>query len=161
MRSMLAALVSGFVFALGLALSGMTQPSKIVGFLDVFGSWDPTLAFVMIGAVGVHFGTRLLVMKREQPLFQPRFVLPTNSTIDKPLIVGAVLFGAGWGLAGYCPGPAVVSLGSFAPAAVLFVVSMGAGMLLFSLYQRRLDRRLVPAKTPEAPAPPSGKLRST
>ena len=117
----------------------MTQPSRITGFLDIFGRWDPTLAFVMAGAVAVHFGGRLLVEKRERPLWTPRFVLPTRRDIDARLIGGAVLFGMGWGLAGYCPGPSITSLGTNAIEAWVFVASMTAGMLLFHAFETKRD----------------------
>lgn len=151
MKHVISALLAGFVFAVGLVVAGMTQPSKIVGFLDVFGSWDPTLAFVMMGAIGVHFGTRLLVLRRERPVLQPRFVLPTRNDIDGRLLVGAVLFGAGWGLSGYCPGPAITSLATNAGVAWLFVAAMVAGMLLFAGYDRLTQRALVPNDVAQAP----------
>ncbi len=153
MKTAIAALVAGLIFSLGLAISGMTLPSKIVGFLDVFGDWDPSLAFVMMGAVGVHFGTRLLVMKRERSLFQPRFVLPTRNDIDGRLLTGAALFGAGWGIAGFCPGPALTSLGKNSGAAWIFVMAMAAGMLLFAAYDHWTQQKLVPNEIPKQADP--------
>jgi hypothetical protein len=132
----LAALASGAVFAVGLVVGGMTRPSRIVGFLDLFGNWDPTLAFVMAGAVGTHFGMLRWILRRPSPVLAPRFVLPTRKDVDLPLLIGAVLFGAGWGLGGYCPGPAVVSLAAGNPNTWVFVGAMLLGMLLFTVYDR-------------------------
>ena len=104
----------------------MTKPSKVVGFLDVAGAWDASLAFVMMGAIGVHFVAQRLVKRRSAPLFDSKFHLPLGTQIDRRLVVGSVLFGVGWGLGGFCPGPALVTLGSGSIQAVVFV----AGMLL-------------------------------
>src|SRR5690606_37556201 len=104
-----------------LGISGMTQPGRVVGFLDVFGDWDPTLAFVMAGAVAVHFITYRLIRKRKSPLWAPKWHLPTDRKLDSKLVLGAVLFGVGWGLAGYCPGPALTSLASFTLRPYVFV----------------------------------------
>ena len=108
----------------------MTQPQKVIGFLDVFGSWDPSLAFVMVGAIGVHMIGFKLVTKRPSPLFAEKFQIPTRRDLDKRLIMGSAIFGIGWGLAGYCPGPAITSLVTLSPAVFLFVATMGAGMYL-------------------------------
>ena len=151
MKRLLAALGAGFVFAIGLGLSGMTLPSKIVGFLDVFGHWDPTLLLVMVGAVGVHMLTRRWVLQRKRPLLETRFVLPTKTQIDRPLVLGAALFGAGWGLAGYCPGPSLASLGSTSGATWLFVAGMVAGMWIFAAYERAKNRAGVPRAIRNAP----------
>lgn len=124
---------AGLIFAVGLALSGMTVPANVIAFLDVFGSWDPTLAFVMGGAIAVHAPIYwLFVRGRETPTFARTFGLPTRRDIDVPLLAGAVLFGAGWGLAGFCPGPAVTSLASGASTVWWFVVAMLVGMAAFS-----------------------------
>jgi uncharacterized protein len=133
MKRLAAAFVSGLIFALGLGISGMTQPSKVVGFLDFFGHWDPSLACVMIGAIAVYFVAWRLIVRRSAPLFSPRFVLPGRIAIDRPLIAGAAIFGAGWGLGGFCPGPAIASLASGSGTVVLFVLAMVAGMYLHSL----------------------------
>ncbi|HYX36814.1 MAG TPA: DUF6691 family protein [Oligoflexus sp.] len=138
MKNGLAALIVGFIFALGLGLSGMTQPQKVIGFLDLFGEWDPSLMFVMIGAIGVHMITYRLIRKRNSPLLATEWKVPTQSRITPALLMGAVLFGIGWGLAGFCPGPAVASLASLSWKPVLFVVSMLLGMLIF----RQLDKTL-------------------
>ena len=102
--------------------------------------------------MGVHFGTRLLVMKRTRPLFQPRFVVPTRKDIDHRLVIGAALFGAGWGLAGYCPGPALTALATTSGAAWLFLLAMAGGMLIFAAYDRLARRALVPHEVPDTSA---------
>ena len=132
-----AALVAGALFALGLTLSGMTRPSRMLAFLDVTGSFDASLAVVMVGAVvTTAVGTRLaLIWKR--PVFAERFDLPSDRRIDQRLVAGSLLFGAGWGLAGVCPGPALVALGSAKLGAVLFVAAMLVGMALADAVGRR------------------------
>lgn len=123
-----AALLSGIVFGFGLSLSGMLNPVRVQGFLDVFGNWDPSLAFVLGGAVIVAF-IGVQVMKRmRHPVFDDSFHVPTNRKIDLPLVVGSALFGLGWGIGGFCPGPAVASLPVGVPQTVLFVVAMLIGM---------------------------------
>lgn len=129
MKSKLAALGAGAVFAVGLAISGMTLPSKVTGFLDVTGAWDASLAFVMGGAIAVHLVLQRLIRKRPAPLFDVKFHVPTRKDIDPKLVVGAALFGVGWGLGGYCPGPGLVSAASGSPGALVFVVGMTLGML--------------------------------
>ena len=125
---------AGVIFAVGLALSGMTTPANVIAFLDVFGSWNPTLAFVMGGAIAVHAPIYwLFVRGREAPTFARTFGLPTRRDIDVQLLAGAALFGAGWGLAGFCPGPAVASLASGASTVIWFVVAMLVGMFGFSI----------------------------
>jgi uncharacterized protein len=126
----LAAFACGVVFALGLGLSGMTQPSKVIAFLDVTGAWDPTLALVMGGAVLVGWLSFPAILRRSKPLLDDRFALPKRTAIDARLLIGAALFGVGWGLSGYCPGPALVSLVTLSPAVLIFVGSMGIGLLL-------------------------------
>lgn len=125
-----AALLSGLLFGVGLGVSGMTLPSKVVGFLDVTGAWDASLAFVMMGAIAVHALMYRLVRRRESPLFDGVFHVPTRRDLDGRLLLGAALFGVGWGLGGFCPGPALVSAASGAGTAILFVVTMLVGMLL-------------------------------
>ena len=127
-RSGIVAFLAGVLFAVGLAVSGMTQPAKVIGFLDITGAWDPSLAFVMIGAIGVHFVARRLILRRSAPLGAPAFDEPKLKKIDAPLIVGAVLFGVGWGISGYCPGPAIVTLGTGSLASVVFFAAMASGM---------------------------------
>jgi len=130
MKSALSALGAGLIFGVGLGLSGMTQPPKVIGFLDVFGAWDPSLMFVMMGAIAVHFGLSRLIRRRVRPLLDTRFHLPTPRDVDRRLVVGSAVFGLGWGLGGFCPGPAIVTLGSGAMAAIVFVGAMAAGMAL-------------------------------
>jgi hypothetical protein len=126
----ISAFVAGLLFALGLGVAGMTHPSKVLGFLDLFGDWDPQLVFVMGGAVAVYLIGFRLVRHRPHPVFESTFALPTRRDIDRPLVVGAVLFGVGWGLAGLCPGPALVGIASGAGAVLAFVVAMVGGMYL-------------------------------
>jgi len=136
----LASLVCGLIFGVGLVISGMTQPAKVLGFLDVLGKWDPTLAFVMAGAVIVSAIGFAMTKRRSAPLFVARFDMPALSTIDRRLVAGAILFGVGWGLVGLCPGPALVNLASVLPTAMYFVGAMVVGMLLHDLWQRRATR---------------------
>ncbi len=135
MKSILTALGAGVVFGVGLLLSGMTQPAKVVNFLDVLGDWDPSLAFVMGGAIAVHFLAYRLVPRLQKPVWGARWGLPTRRDIDARLLVGAVLFGAGWGLGGYCPGPALTSVVAGASSTMLFTGSMLAGMWGFSVWE--------------------------
>ena len=127
----------GLVFGIGLILSGMTDPGKVLGFLDLFGAWDPSLAFVMGGAILVGVFAFALAKKRTTTFLGGALILPGSRDIDKRLVAGSLLFGVGWGLAGFCPGPALVSLGSGQPKAAVFVLAMLAGMLVFELAERR------------------------
>jgi uncharacterized membrane protein YedE/YeeE len=122
--------VVGLIFALGLGLSGMTQPQIIINFLNP-ASWDASLLFVMLGALGVHFITYPLVRKRKSPLLETKWHIPTRQDVTTRLILGSALFGIGWGLAGFCPGPALTTLASGDTKAVVFVAAMISGMLLF------------------------------
>jgi len=124
---LLTAFVLGAMFGFGLGLGGMTTPAKIIGFLDVTGEWDPTLAFVMGGAVIVTFVSFPLILRRPHPVLGEHFVLPEKRSIDASLVLGAILFGVGWGLSGYCPGPSLVSLASGAKPAFVFVAFMAVG----------------------------------
>jgi uncharacterized protein len=125
---LLSAFLLGLVFALGLGLGGMTQPTKVIGFLDVAGQWDATLAFVMGGAAAVSMVMFPLILKRSHPVLAERFVLPVKKRIDFPLAIGAGLFGIGWGLSGYCPGPALVCLVTLSQPVLVFVGFMVAGL---------------------------------
>lgn len=127
----------GLLFGVGLLLSGMTDPSKVLGFLDLFGAWDPSLALVMGGAILVGLGAFTLAKKRAVNFFGGAMSFPTSTQIDKRLVIGAILFGAGWGLAGFCPGPALVSLASGQSKAAFFVGFMIAGMILCEVIDRR------------------------
>lgn len=120
---------AGLVFGIGLVVSGMSNPAKVLNFLDVFGTWDPSLAFVMGGAVVTTFIGYRLVLARPRPLVTPAFDLPKTTTIDRPLVAGAILFGIGWGLGGYCPGPAWTALPALATGTVVFVPAMITGLL--------------------------------
>jgi uncharacterized membrane protein YedE/YeeE len=127
---------AGILFAVGLVISGMTQPSKVVGFLDFFGRWDPSLAFVMGGAVIINAILYRFIIKRSRPFYDPEFHLPTRKDLDWRLIVGGGMFGVGWGLAGYCPGPGITSVVSLQTPVVVFVAAMAVGMLIFSLFDK-------------------------
>jgi uncharacterized membrane protein YedE/YeeE len=131
------ALISGFIFALGLGISGMTQPHIVRGFLDVFGSWDWRLIGVMAGAIGVHAITYRLILKRPSPILVSKFQLPTRKDIDMRLIMGAILFGLGWGWAGICPGPGLVSIVSGNMAFIYFIGAMLVGMKLFQIFEQK------------------------
>jgi uncharacterized membrane protein YedE/YeeE len=126
-KQLLAALAAGILFGLGLVVSQMVNPAKIVGFLDVTGKWDPTLLFVMGGALAVTIPGFRLILKRPHPLFAGGFLLPTKRDLDPRLIAGAALFGVGWGLAGFCPGPAVTALVTLALPVFIFFAAMLAG----------------------------------
>ncbi len=127
MKKIAIALVSGIIFGLGLSLSQMINPNKVIGFLDVFGNWDPSLAFVMIGALVVTFISFKFILKRHEPLFEEAFHVSKRNQIDKALLAGAALFGIGWGLSGYCPGPAVASLGLGTSESIVMVASIYTG----------------------------------
>jgi len=132
----IAEFVVGLLFGLGLMLSGMTDPGKVMGFLDLFGTWDPSLALVMGGAILVGFFAFTVAKKRTSTFLGGALRLPTNTDVDKKLVMGSVLFGAGWGLAGFCPGPALVSMADGQPKALVFVLAMLVGMLGFELMDR-------------------------
>lgn len=137
----LGALVAGLLFGLGLVVSGMTQPQKVLGFLDIFGRFDPSLMLVMVGAIGVHFFAYRWKAGRKTPLFSPAFVVPTRRDVDGKLLLGAAIFGVGWGLGGYCPGPGIVSLPAGGVPALAFVGAMLGGMLLTARVESALARR--------------------
>jgi uncharacterized membrane protein YedE/YeeE len=126
------ALVAGIVFAVGLALSQMVNPAKVLNFLDVAGQWDPTLALVMGGAVLVTIPAYRLVLRRARPIFDEQFYVPSRTDIDARLVGGAAVFGVGWGLAGICPGPALTALATAATPILAFVLAMTVGMLVYS-----------------------------
>ena len=131
------ALMSGLVFGLGLILSGMANPAKVLAFLDLAGRWDPSLALVMAGAIVVALPAFAWAKRRKTSMLGTPLSLPTSTTIDARLVGGGLLFGVGWGLAGFCPGPALVALGMGEAKALLFVVAMLAGMGGFELIERR------------------------
>lgn len=127
----------GLLFGVGLLLSGMTDPAKVIAFLDLFGAWDPSLALVMGGAIAVGFVGFAVAQKRTTTLLGGAMQLPTRRDIDRRLVIGALVFGTGWGLAGFCPGPALVSVGAGQVQAVVFVVAMLAGMAVHEFGARR------------------------
>lgn len=135
---LLFAVLSGILFGLGLAVSGMVNPAKVLAFLDVAGDWDPTLAFVMAGALAVTAPAFRVVLKRSEPWFAPRFALPTKTNLEPRLVLGAALFGIGWGLAGLCPGPAVTDLVTARGTVLLFVAAMLAGAMFYDWLDARV-----------------------
>ncbi|MGH8460133.1 MAG: DUF6691 family protein [Stenotrophobium sp.] len=137
MSRYLGVLASSILFGFGLAMSSMINPAKVIGFLDVAGHWDPTLAFVMGGAVLVGLPLFPWVLRRGRPLLESRFRLPTTTAIDRRLIAGAAIFGIGWGMVGICPGPGFAGLVSGVPLIALFVAAMLAGMGIFRLIHRQ------------------------
>lgn len=126
----LAGFVAGLIFGLGLIISGMSDPAKVLNFLDIFGSWDPSLAFVMAGASVTTFVGYRLAWRQKKPAIGTSFDLPKNSVIDAPLLTGAAIFGVGWGLGGFCPGPAWTSLAIGAPGTLVFIPAMLLGVVL-------------------------------
>ena len=128
--------LAGLVFGLGLIVSGMADPAKVLGFLDLAGAWDPSLALVMGGAIGVGLVAFALAKRRQRSLLDLPMQLPGDRSIDQRLVLGSLLFGVGWGVAGFCPGPAVLALGLGQSKAVVFVLAMGAGMGLFEWLER-------------------------
>ena len=149
---------AGLVFAVGLVLGGMTQPGKVIGFLDVSGgAWDPSLALVMGGALAVYGIAFRLITKRTAPVLTPRFLVPTRRDLTPRLFAGAALFGTGWAIAGFCPGPALVSVAAGMTEALIFLPGMVAGMLLFGVWDQRAARR--PASSVIRSRPPAARAR--
>ena len=139
-RERLSALVVGLLFGLGLMLAGMTDPGKVIGFLDLAGNWDPSLAFVMGGAIAVGLGAFALARRRTVAFLGGAMHLPTARDIDARLLSGSLLFGIGWGLGGFCPGPALVSFATGNSKAIVFVIAMLVGMALVDLLESRRQR---------------------
>lgn len=135
----LMAFIAGLIFGLGLILSGMTDPAKVIGFLDIAGAWDPSLVFVMGGAILIAAIAFYFAKTRQKALLGAAMRLPTASQIDRRLVLGGLVFGAGWGLAGYCPGPALVSLVIGGSKPLIFVAAMTAGMVTFEFHDRRIS----------------------
>lgn len=140
MVRILTGLVAGLLFGMGLAVSEMINPAKVLNFLDVFGRWDASLAFVMLGAVVTSAIGYRLAFRRERPLFEPQFMLPTRQDIDSRLLVGSAVFGIGWGLGGYCPGPAISGLAFGALESIVFVTAMAAGMIIWRMMSSMSQR---------------------
>lgn len=130
MANAAAAFLCGLIFGIGLLISGMARPTKVLDFLDLFGTWDASLALVMAAALAVSSAGFAFARRRARPYLAPKIQMPSNAGIDAPLVIGSALFGLGWGLVGLCPGPALVNLATFSPQVILFVVAMGAGMVL-------------------------------
>ena len=148
MPSLLIALASGLLFGFGLTVSAMVDPAKVLNFLDIAGSWDPSLAFVMLAAIPVTAVGFAIANRRGKPLTDIFFHGPTATAIDRRLVLGSILFGVGWGLVGYCPGPALAALSLGNPATWLFVTAMLAGMASYELFQSLRSRRAQVPGTP-------------
>lgn len=136
------AFVAGLTFGIGLIVSGMVNPAKVLGFLDLAGRWDPSLALVMVGAIAVGAPAFFAAGRRQATLLDTPMRLPTTRDIDARLVIGSLVFGVGWGLAGFCPGPALVALGAGYGKALVFVVAMVAGMLAFEMIERGRTKML-------------------
>ena len=141
MLNRLSEFLVGLIFGMGLLLSGMTNPSKVIGFLDITGMWDPSLVMVMGGAIFVGFFVFAFIKKRTVNFLGGALHLPKSDQIDKPLMIGASLFGLGWGLAGFCPGPAIVSMAQGQDKALIFVLSMLLGMIVFEVFTRYVSKK--------------------
>jgi uncharacterized membrane protein YedE/YeeE len=142
MKSTLVSFISGVIFAVGLGIGGMTQPAKVIGFLDFSGNWDPSLAFVMLGAIGVHSLFYRVLSNRSSSCLSSAISLPRRREIDSRLIGGSVIFGLGWGIAGFCPGPALTSLASGSVSVVIFAAGMIAGIVAFHFKEVLSVRRV-------------------
>jgi hypothetical protein len=134
MKHMLTVFFAGALFALGLGLSGMTDANKVIGFLNLAGEWDPSLAFVMVGAIGVHLALFKFILHRKSPIFGSHFQIPIKGKLDKRLIIGSAMFGIGWATGGFCPGPGLVSSVGMGSEALVFSASMLFGMVLFQIF---------------------------
>ena len=133
----LSSLISGIIFGIGLTISGMVNPEKVLGFLNIFYDWDPSLMFVMIGAILIFSPLYFIFKRKSRPIFSKNFVVPLKTNIDKNLIVGAIMFGSGWGLAGLCPGPAISAISFLNTDVYLFVLFMFVGFYLGNLIKTR------------------------
>jgi hypothetical protein len=155
MKKLAVSFLAGLLFAVGLAVSGMTQPAKVIGFLDLTGRWDASLAFVMAGAVGLNIVLFRFILARRAPVLDDRFHLPSARGVDARLLGGAALFGVGWGIAGYCPGPAVVSAAGGHLGPVLFVLAMLAGVAAQHVADGVLRARRAQAAAPDSLGSPT------
>jgi uncharacterized protein len=135
--TVIAALICGLIFGWGLLISGMMHPAKVLAFLDVFGDWDPSLAVVMVVALAVSWLGFTLAKRRERPVLTAQSLWPSKTDLDRPLVIGAALFGAGWGLVGLCPGPALENLATLSPRVIVFVIAMASGMALHDFLRPR------------------------
>ena len=131
---------TGLIFGIGLIMSGMTNPAKVQNFLDLFGTWDPSLALVMGGAILITMPGFCLVQKRQTPFFEDSFLIPQKTNLDFYLLTGSAIFGIGWGLGGFCPGPVIVSISNGSTGTILFVITMLIGMVLAKLLKLRLQK---------------------
>ncbi|WP_151719848.1 DUF6691 family protein [Gemmobacter serpentinus] len=145
---LLSALIVGVIFGTGIAVSGMINPAKVLNFFDLAGTWDPSLAFVMGGALAVAIPGYRLALARNKPRFEPTFQLPDTKRIDVKLVAGSALFGIGWGIAGFCPGAALPALGTLRPEPLAFVAALGLGILIARGLQARTSRRAQTACPP-------------
>ena len=133
----LSSLIAGIIFGVGLTISGMVNPQKVLGFLNIFDAWDPSLMFVMVGAIIIFSPLHFIFKRKSRPIFSENFIVPAKKNIDKNLIIGAAMFGAGWGLAGLCPGPAISAISFFNTDVYLFVLFMFVGFYLGNLIKTR------------------------
>lgn len=145
----IAGFVCGLIFGWGLLISGMMQPAKVLAFLDLFGAWDPSLMVVMAAALAVGSAGFAWLKQHRRPLFAPHSQWPEKTAVDAPLVVGAALFGVGWGLSGLCPGPAIENLATLSPRVIVFVAAMALGMVLHDVWRRR---RVAAGQQPQAQA---------
>jgi uncharacterized membrane protein YedE/YeeE len=136
MAVIIMALVSGLVFGSGLTISGMSEPAKVLGFLDIFGTWDPTLAVVMVAALIIVIPGYVLARRHGRPILAQENLWPAKTAIDPPLVIGAMMFGIGWGLVGLCPGPAITDLSTASPRVIIFVIAMALGMVLQNIWRK-------------------------
>lgn len=136
MRRLEISFLAGFVFAIGLGVSGMTRPSKVIGFLDFAGNWDPSLALVMIGAMAIYFAAWRIRLRRSAPILATVFSIPQQRSVSGALVAGAAIFGVGWGLSGFCPGPAITSLASGSLPVLVFTAAMALGVYLHAAIQK-------------------------
>jgi uncharacterized membrane protein YedE/YeeE len=134
--ALVAALACGLIFGAGLLVSGMMQPAKVLGFLDIFGDWDPSLAVVMAAALAVSVPGFVWANRRGRPTLTAQIPWPTKTDVDQPLVIGATMFGIGWGLVGLCPGPALENLATLSPPVIAFVAAMAAGMMIHDQLRR-------------------------
>ena len=141
MRHLTTVFFTGVLFAIGLGVSGMTNANKVISFLDLSGDWDPSLGFVMLGAIGVHMALYKLILKRTSPIFGDRFQIPTRTDLNVRLVGGAALFGIGWGLGGFCPGPGIVSTTTLGIEVGVFITSMIGGIWMFQKVNSQIQKR--------------------